>query len=117
ENEQSKNEALKWYNKWGIDSASNTFIYSPKGIDSWWVRDWGPAAVFTPDGSMKLADGKYIYSTPVSKINCSDSLEFLYTSGVNKIIKTETDDSATLHLGKGLHIETLDLPFINTGGN
>src|SRR4030095_8425021 len=66
ENQKSKNQTVKWYDKWGIDSASNTFIYSPQGIDSWWIRDWGPAAVFTPDGSMKLADGKYIYSTPVS---------------------------------------------------
>ncbi len=34
-----------------------------------------------------------------------------------KIIKTETDDNATLPLAKGLTIEVLDLPFITTGGN
>ncbi|HLG41054.1 MAG TPA: agmatine deiminase family protein [Chitinophagaceae bacterium] len=117
ENEDSKKEALRWYTKWGIDSSNNTFIYAPQGIDSWWVRDWGPSAVFTPDGKMKLADGKYIYSTPVTKIECDDSLRFLYTSGDNAIIKTETDDNATQYLGKGLNIELLDLPFINTGGN
>ena len=116
-NEDSKNEALKWYTKWGIDSAMNTFIYLPQGIDAWWVRDWGPAAVFTPDGSMKLVDGKYIYSTPVSNIMCGDSLEFVYTASNNQIMKTETEDSATQHLGKALNLELLDLPFISTGGN
>jgi agmatine deiminase len=35
----------------------------------------------------------------------------------NEIIKTEIDDNATLPLAKGLNLEVLDLPFINTGGN
>ena len=117
ENEDSKKEALKWYSKWEIDSNNNTFIYVRQGVDAWWVRDWGPSAVFTPNGKMKLADGKYIYSTPITTIQCDDSLKFLYTSSGNKIIKTETDDSATIYLGKALNIELLDLPFINTGGN
>jgi agmatine/peptidylarginine deiminase len=117
ENENSKKEALKWYTEWGIDSNKNTFVYAPPGIDSWWVRDWGPSAVFTPDGKMKLADGKYIFSTPVTSIQCGDSLRFIYISSDNKIIKTETDDNATKYLGKALNIELLDLPFINTGGN
>ncbi|MEP7376952.1 MAG: agmatine deiminase family protein [Chitinophagaceae bacterium] len=117
ENEDAKKEALSWYNKWGIDSTRNTFIYTPQGIDSWWVRDWGPPAVFTPDGKMKLADGKYIYSTPVTDLTCDGSLEFLYKTNDHKIIKTETDDTATLYLGKGLNMEVLDLPFVNTGGN
>jgi len=117
ENENFKKGALKWYTRWGIDSNKNTFVYAPQGIDSWWVRDWGPGAVFTPGGKMKLADGKYIYSTPLTKIQCDDSLRFLYKSGDNKIIKTETDDNATMYLGKALNIELSDLPFINTGGN
>lgn len=117
ENETSKEEALKWYTQWGIDSNNNTFIYTPQGIDSWWVRDWGPSGVFTTGGKMKLGDGKYIYSTPYSGIQCGDSLGFIYKTKDNKIIKTETEDSETLYLGKGLNIEVLDLPFINTGGN
>ncbi len=117
ENEDSKNEALKWYTEWGIDPSSNTFIYAPQGVDSWWVRDWGPNAIFTANGKMILADGKYIYSTPWTTIQCDDSLQFLYTSKDKQIIKTGTDDSATLYLGKALNIELLDLPFINTGGN
>ena len=117
ENETSKNEALKWYSKWGIDSSKNTFIYVKQGIDSWWVRDWGPSAVFTHEGKMMLADGKYIYSTPVTKMGCNDSLHFLFADKDGKIIKTETDDNATIPLGKGLNIEVLDIPFINTGGN
>jgi len=117
ENESSKKEALNWYSKWGIDSSKNTFVYVPHGVDAWWVRDWGPSAVFTTDGKMKLGDGRYIYSTPYSHIQCGDSVEFIYKTKDNKIIKTETDDSATQYLSKELNIELLDLPFINTGGN
>ena len=117
ENENSKNEAMRWYAKWGIDSNTNTFIYTLKGIDSWWVRDWGPGAVFSPDGKMKLADGKYIYSTPSSGLQCGDSLRFVYTTGNNEIIKTDIDDNATQYLSRELKIELSDLPFINTGGN
>lgn len=117
ENENSKREALKWYTEWGIEPTKNTFVYAPQGVDSWWVRDWGPGAVFTPGGQMKLADGKYIFSTPLSGIACGDSLGFENRTKDNKIIRTETEDSTTLYLGKALNIELQDLPFINTGGN
>lgn len=117
ENETAKNEAHKWYTAWGIHPEKISFIYTPQGLDSWWVRDWGPGAVYTPDGTMKLADGKYIFSTPITGIGCLDSLEFIYKSKENTIIKTETDDNATVPLGKGLELPVLDLPFINTGGN
>lgn len=116
-NDASKNDALRWYLQWGIDTLTNTFIYAPQGIDAWWTRDWGPSAVFTPDGSMKLGDGKYIYSTPASGLACDDSLVFLYKTKDNTIIKTETDDDATIPLARGLSLGVLDLPFINTGGN
>jgi agmatine/peptidylarginine deiminase len=116
-NEAAKEEALKWYTKWGIDSSHNTFLFTPQGIDSWWVRDWGPGAVFTSNGKMKLSDGKYIYSTPVSDLGCEDSLTFIYTTSDNKIIKTDTEDNATQYLAKDLKIELSELPFINTGGN
>ncbi len=117
ENDSSKKEAQKWYSQWGIAAANNTFITAPQGIDAWWTRDWGPSAIFTPDGTMKLGDGKYIYATPDSKIGCDDSLKFIYVDKDNKIIKTEIDDNATVPLGKGLNMEVLDLPFITTGGN
>jgi agmatine deiminase len=113
----AKQEAMKWYSKWGIDATNTTFVIAPQGIDAWWTRDWGPSAVFTPDGSMKLGDGKYIYATPVSGLECNDSLQFLYRDKDNNIIKTETDDNATVPVGKGLNTPVLDLPFINTGGN
>ncbi|MFN8345097.1 MAG: agmatine deiminase family protein [Spirosomataceae bacterium] len=116
-NDSAKNEAATWYNRWGIAPETNTFVYAPQGVDAWWTRDWGPSAIFTPDGTMKLGDGKYIYSTPITKMGCDDSLRFLYTDPKNKIIKTETDDNATLPLGKGLGIKVMDLPYITTGGN
>jgi len=117
ENETVKQEAQKWYTTWGINPEKTSFIIAPQGLDSWWVRDWGPGAVFTPDGTMKLADGKYIFSTPITGIGCLDSLEFIYKTKENNIIKTETDDNATVPVGKGLNLPVLDLPFINTGGN
>ena len=117
ENDSSKNVAQKWYDKWGIDRGKVTFVKAPQGIDAWWTRDWGPSAIFTSDGTMKLGDGKYIFSTPNTKMGCDDSLKFIYTDKENKIIKTETDDNATLPLGKGLNLGVLDLPFITTGGN
>lgn len=116
-NDSAKNEAAKWYTRWGIDSNSNTFIYAAQGIDAWWTRDWGPSTVFTADGQMKLGDGKYIYSTPNTGIGCDDTLHFLYTAKDSPVTKTETDDNATLPLAKGLGVEVIDLPFINTGGN
>ena len=116
-NDSTKFEAQKWYDQWGINSNNNTFIYAPQGMDAWWTRDWGPSAVFTNGGKMKLGDGKYIYSTPVTKISCNDSLKFLYVGKNNEIIKTEIDDNATVPLAKGLNLEVLDLPYINTGGN
>lgn len=117
ENETSKNEALKWFTKWGINHGNNTFIYATQGVDAWWVRDWGPSAVFPPQGKMMLADGKYIYSTPLTAMGCADSLSFLYKDKTNSIIKTQTDDNAIIPVGKALKINVLDLPFINTGGN
>ncbi len=115
--EANKKDAQKWFAVWGIDSSHNTFVFAPQGIDAWWTRDWGPSAVFTPDGTMMLGDGKYIYATPVSGFQCSDSLFFIYRDKDNNIIKTETDDNATVPVGKGLNIPVLDLPFITTGGN
>ena len=116
-NDSSKIEAQKWYTQWGIDAARVTFVQAPQGIDAWWTRDWGPSAIFTSDGILKLGDGKYIFATPNTKMGCDDSLQFIYTDKNKKIIKTETDDNATVPLGKGLNIGVLDLPFITTGGN
>jgi len=116
-NDSSKHEAQIWYKKWGIDAARVTFVQAPQGIDAWWTRDWGPSAIFASDGTMKLGDGKYIFATPNTKMGCDDSLQFIYTDKNKQIIKTETDDNASVPLGKGLHIDVLDLPFISTGGN
>ncbi|MFZ1702820.1 MAG: agmatine deiminase family protein [Saprospiraceae bacterium] len=117
ENEDSKNEASKWYLEWGIDTSKFTFIFAPQGIDAWWVRDWGPSAVFSPDNTMSLGDGKYIFATPLSEILCSDSLVFIYKTADNQAVKTEVDDNATIPLGQQLNISVLDLPYVTTGGN
>ncbi len=116
-NDSVKKEAAQWYSKWGIDSNSNTFITAPQGIDAWWTRDWGPSAVFTSVGTMKLGDGKYIYSTPATKLRCDDTLNFLYTAKDSPPTKTQIDDNASIAFAKGMGLQVLDLPFINTGGN
>ena len=108
-------DAIKWYLLWGIDTSRVKFIVAKQGEDAWWVRDWGPHAVFTPGGRMQLGDAKYIYSTPMSGLACDDSLRFQTAN--NKIIRTDTDDQATVEIGKALNIPVLDLPFISTGGN
>ncbi len=117
DNDSVKEEAIKWYTEWGIDLNRVSFVVAPQGIDAWWTRDWGPSAVFTPEGNMYLGDGKYIYATPSSGLACDDSLNFLYKNADKSIFKTETDDNATGPIGKKLNIPVLDLPFINTGGN
>lgn len=117
DNETAKIDAIKWYTKWGIDLSNVSFVVAPQGIDASWTRDWGPSAVFTPDGTMFLGDGKYIYATPGSGLGCNDTLSFMYKDKDNNIIKTEIDDNATVPVGKRLNIPVLDLPFITTGGN
>lgn len=115
--EAGKKDALNWYQRWRIDSARNTFIYAPQGIDAWWTRDWGPHSVFSRTEKMRLGDGKYIFSTPESGMGCSDTLTFLYQSKNGAMVKTTTEDEATVPLAKSLHFGVLDLPFITTGGN
>jgi agmatine deiminase len=117
DNDTAREEAIKWYTEWGMDLDRVSFVVAPQGIDAWWTRDWGPSAVFTPEGNMHLGDGKYIFATPSSGLSCDDSLTFIYTTQDNKILKTEIDDNATVPIGKALNLPVLDLPFINTGGN
>jgi agmatine/peptidylarginine deiminase len=117
EDEQAKAEASDWFDKWGIDSTHVTFIYAAQGIDAWWTRDWGPSAVFTPDGQFSLADGKYLYATPSTDLACNDSLRFQSFDGVDTKELTQIDDDATIPLANQLGYALMDLPFNNTGGN
>ncbi len=117
ENEDSRKEAEKWFKEWKIQLDDVTFIYAEQGVDAWWTRDWGPSAVFSPNKSYSLADGKYIYATPLSDLACNDSLRFLYFDQNNKMQLTQVDDDATIPLAKQLGFDIMDLPFNNTGGN
>ncbi len=109
--DSARNEAIKWYTKWGIDKTHNTFIYVPLGVAAWWTRDWGPTAIFTSDGKMKLGNDNSLYAPPHSAFGCPDSVYYTVTG------TSEIDDKAIIPLGKGLHTAVLDLPFICTGGN
>lgn len=116
-NEDARKEAEKWFSEWRINPENVTFIYAKQGVDAWWTRDWGPSAVFTKDGEYKLADGKYIYSTPLTDRECNDSLRFLSYDKNGNVERTQIEDDATIPLAKQLGFELLDLPYINTGGN
>lgn len=117
ENQDAQKEAEKWFSEWHINPENVTFIYAKQGVDAWWTRDWGPSAVFTNKNEYKLADGKYIYSTPVTNLACNDSLRFLFLDDNNNIQLTQIDDDATIPLAKQLGFEVMDLPINNTGGN
>ncbi len=117
ENETSKQDAIIWMNRWGIALEKVKFIISPHGIDVSWTRDWGPHAVFNREGSMKLADGQYEYSTPVMNAPCNDTLAFLYKDEHGNIEKTIIDDQIPSYIATADSIELLALPFAFTGGN
>lgn len=119
--EKGKLEAISWYSKWNIDLDKVTFIVAPQGWDSWWVRDWGPFSVYSPEDNMMLADGQYEYSTPITGLNCEDELTHIFTekdsAGNEKILLTTLDDEAPRRIGSQMNIGVLDLPFTFTGGN
>ena len=114
---KAQQEAIGWFSKWNITPDRVRFITAPQGIDASWTRDWGPHAVFTPDGSMKLADGKYLYATPGSGLRCDDTLTHLYFDEQNNIILTKTDDQIPEYISSALNLEMIKLPFAFTGGN
>ena len=117
EDENSRKEAEEWYTKWNIDLKKVTFIFAEQDVDAWWTRDWGPSAIFTSSGDYKLADGKYLYSTPATDMPCNDSLMFLFYDENNNVTLTQIEDDATIAIANQLSYQLLDLPFNNTGGN
>jgi len=110
-------EAVTWFSKWHINPKRVKFIRAPQGVDASWVRDWGPHAVFTEDGTMKLADGRYIYATPVTGLNCDDPLQFIYMTPDKQVIHTDIDDKAPQYIALSFDIDMVELPFAFTGGN
>lgn len=114
---KAKQEAVQWLMKWKITPDRIKFITAPQGVDVAWTRDWGPHAVFTPDGQMKLADGKYLFATPVTGLSCTDSLQFLYYDENHKIQMTKVDDVIPDYIASSTELELLPLPFAFTGGN
>ena len=119
--ESAKKEAEKWFVEWGIDLENVQFIFAPQDVDAWWLRDWGPHAVFD-NGIMKLADGQYPNSTPFSGIACDAELGFIFTekdkeTGAEIIVPTTTEDMAPYKIGEAMDFEVVELPFVFTGGN
>jgi agmatine/peptidylarginine deiminase len=114
---KSKTDAIKWLSKWGILPDRIRFITAPIGVDAAWTRDWGPHAVFNPDGNMLLADGKYLYATPVTGMACDDSLHFLYYNDNHEIQQTRIDDKIPDYIAASNDLDMVSLPFAFTGGN
>ncbi len=114
---KSKQDAIKWLTKWGIMPDRVRIVTAPLGKDAMWTRDWGPHAVFDPEGNMKLVDGKYLYATPLSGLACDDPLEFLYHTPDGQIELTKTDDNIPGYLAPVIDMDLVGLPFAFTGGN
>ena len=117
ENRASQKQAIDWFTKWGILPDRVKFITAPMDVDAWWTRDWGPHAVFAPDGSMRLADPKYIYSTPVTGLSCDDTLEFIFHDEQGNVARTITDDRIPEYISQSTGYDLIPLPFAFTGGN
>lgn len=114
---KDKQDAIQWLTKWGVLPDRVKFITAPQGIDASWTRDWGPHEVFTEDGTLKFADAKYLYATPVTGSLCDDSLQFLYYDDHHKILQTKIDDAIPDHIAAAYDMEIVKLPFAFTGGN
>lgn len=117
ESDSSRQDAIKWFSDWNMDISKVKFIQSPHGIDVSWTRDWGPHAVFHPGQKMKLADGKYLYATPVVGMECDTIKIFLYKNENGTIKQTTVDDAIPGYIAKELDMDIEYLPFAFTGGN
>lgn len=113
----AQKEAVSVFTKWGIKPNQVKFIPAPQGVDHAWTRDWGPHGVFMPNGSLRLGDAKYEYSTPLTTLPCADTLVFLHTDNQNQPEKTLRDDRIPEAIMQFTEFDLLPLPFALTGGN
>jgi agmatine deiminase len=114
---KARADAVQWLTKWGLTPDRVRFLTAPQGVDVARTRDWGPPAVFTQDGDFKLANAKYLNSTPVTGLHCDDSLHFVYTDQHQQIIQTKIDDVIPNFIAAALDLDVVKLPFTFTGGN
>lgn len=121
ENDNTQADAVSWFLKWEMDTSRVHFIQAPQGVDASWLRDWGPHAVFAPDGTFSLANPNYINSTPISRMGCEDSLHFIFMKtdpdGTRVVDPTAAENNAPEYIAKALNVPIVNLPFVFTGGN
>lgn len=111
-------KATEWFIDWGIDTAKVHFIKIPEvGHDVTVPRDWGPAAVFSPNGKMKLADVQFKNGDPFSGLECNDSLELITNSETGEMYQSTVADTLVKPLSRALDLRTIDVPITLTGGN
>lgn len=118
DSEEEKARALEWFLKWEIDTSRVEFIVLPNADKELAVpRDWGPAAIFTRNGTMKVADVDFKNSNPVMNLSCSDSLELQKINGTEEDLHSFNADTLILPFARQLGLETLEVPITTTGGN
>lgn len=117
ESHKAKQDAIQYLTQWKITPDRVKFITVPQGVDASWTRDWGPHAVFTPEGDLKLADPRYLFSTPLMGMSCEDSLRFLFHDDMGRMLLTNTEDQAPDFIAAATEWEAVKLPFAFTGGN
>src|SRR5690606_30717514 len=117
ENHTIMRESIQWLSKWGIMPNQVEFVVAPHGPDVSWTRDWGPHAVFAGSEGMRLVDGNYRLSTPLSGFACDDNLEFIFKNPAGEIIYTEEEDRLPGYVGPRAGIKRIEIPYAFTGGN
>lgn len=117
ENRAAQKDAVDVLTKWNVMPDRVKFIPTLMGEDVSWTRDHGPHAVFSHDGQMKLGDPQYLYSTPVTGLDCDSPLTFIYQDDAGQPVLTKNDDRITEFIAQNTGYDDLRLPFAFTGGN
>lgn len=118
DSEEEQARAVGWFLKWGIDTSRVNFIKLPKVNEEVAVpRDWGPAAVFSKNGKMKLADVQFINSDPFMNLSCNDPLELQKIGGTDQDFYSVYADTLVSPLARNLGMDLLEVPIASTGGN
>lgn len=117
--EADQEQAANEMKSWGADMDNIFFISAPQGGDVNWVRDWGPHAVFSEDGTYILTSPDYrIYGTPNQGVDPEGEMTSVYTEQVLKpheplAIEALTGRNIAEYFGE----KQQDLRYVLTGGN
>ena len=117
QDEEEEAKATGFFLKWGIDTSRVHFLYLDMDVDIYYVRDWGPAAVFLDGGDYRLADVDFKNSDPFSDRACNDSLVLHTDDETGLDYFSPNADTSITPLATQLGLRTHRAPVVNTGGN